>query len=79
MATRECLTALTMLVVAALAVPTQALGQVSNTNPTGLFVYPAEDQGPEQQQQAALPYWDVADRIALPPKARQAKMYDTIP
>ena len=42
---------LAVVLAAALMAPGQALGQVSNTNPTGLFVYPAEDQEPEQQQQ----------------------------
>jgi len=42
---------LAVVIAAALVAPGQALGQTSNTNPTGLFVYPAEGQEPEQQRQ----------------------------
>lgn len=47
-------TALIVMTLVALATPALALGQVSNTNPTGLFVYPAEGQEAEQQQQDEL-------------------------
>ena len=50
MPTSHCRLGLAVVIAAALMAPAQVLGQVSNTNPTGVFIYPAEDQKPEQQQ-----------------------------
>lgn len=61
---------LAVVIATALMAPDPALGQASNTNPTGLFVYPAEDQAPEQQQQ---------DELACYGWAGEHSQFDPIP
>jgi hypothetical protein len=60
---------LAVVIVTALMAPAQVVGQVSNTNPTGLFVYAAEDQKPEQQQ---------ADEMACYGWAGERSQFDPI-